>query len=253
MNDFWAQFDKSYRLFSQFCDSDDWHRILKAVAGAVAQYAGNPDSQISILDVGCGSGVATQTICEMVYSASGCFPTLVTVEPSVMARSRLETNILQDSDCGPLRHNIAQLDALPADLRVDAILFLHSTYYIDDLSNALENLVKSHLRPTGAVCALVLPENSPFFMDLPCLPNCSDALEAMFKRLGLEVSSFTLKSRFLFPEGGEFSDAEYDALRRFWMPSARNLQDFKMRVKEYHAQSEIDFQDHLLVGKSVAK
>lgn len=254
MTDFWTQFDKSYRLFSQYCDSDDWHLILKAVAGAVVKYAGNPNCQISILDVGCGSGAATQTVCEQIYSRTGCFPSLSVVEPSSMARGRLTSNTLLKADCGPLHHAVEQVSKLPADLKVDAILFLHSTYYICDLQKDLSILVNTHLRPGGAVCALVLPEQSPFFLGLPCLANCSDTVEGTFRALNLATHSVTLRSRFLLPKGGEFTDAEWEALRRFVMPSATSVAAFKERLNEHkNHEGQIDFQDHLLIGKLSAK
>lgn len=249
MIDFWAQFDKSYRLFSQFCNSDDWHTILRAVAGAITNYAGGPDCQISLLDVGCGSGVASQTVCKQIYARSGCFPSLFVVEPSAIARRRVESTVLSRADCGPLHRIAEQLEKLPVDLKVDAILFLHSTYYIEDLEKTLPNLVRSHLRVNGVVCALVLPEQSSFFLDLPSLPNCSDAIEAIFESIPLKTHSVTLKSRFMFPKSGDFSDAEFDALRRFWMPSARTPVEFKQRLDSYkNHDGEMDFQDHLLIG-----
>lgn len=254
MTDFWAQFDKSYRLFSQFCDSDDWHLILKVVAGAVVKYAGNPSCQISILDVGCGSGAATQTVCEQIYARTGCFPSLSVVEPSSMARGRLASNTLHNTDCGPLHHTVEHLDNLPTDLKVDVILFLHSTYYIDDLENNVKRLVNSHLRPGGAICALVLPERSPFFLGLPCLTNCSDAVERIFTSMNLATRSVTLRSRFLLPKGGEFTEAEWEALRKFVMPSATSVAAFKERFNQQKDRDgQIDFQDHLLIGKKSAK
>lgn len=254
MTDFWAQFDKSYRLFSQYCDSDDWHLILKVVAGAVVKYAGNPTCQIAILDVGCGSGAATQTVCEQIYARTGCFPSLSVVEPSSMARGRLASNTLPNADCGPLHHAVGQINQLPAELKVDAILFLHSTYYIDDLEKDLATLVNTHLRPGGAVCALVLPEQSPFFFGLPCLANCSDAVEQTFQALSLTTHSVTLRSRFLLPKGGEFTDSEWEALRKFVMPSATTVAAFKERLNQYKDHDgQIDFQDHLLIGMKPAK
>lgn len=254
MSDFWTQFDESYRLFSQFCDSDDWHLILKVVAGAVIKYAGNPNCQISILDVGCGSGVASETICEQIYVRTRCFPSLSVVEPSSKARGRLKSNTLSDSFCGPLKHTAEKLASLPSDLKVDAILFLHSTYYIEELEKQLKKVVDSHLRPTGAVFALVLPDQSPFFLDLPHLANCSDEVEAMFKSMNLETYSVLLKSRFRLPKGGEFSDAELDSLRKFVMPSANSSSEFKKRLADYtNHDGEIDFQDHLLIGKKKTK
>jgi hypothetical protein len=250
MIDFWTQFDKSYRLFSQFCDSDDWHIIIKAVAGAIIEYAGNPNCQISILDVGSGNGVASQTLCEQIYSRTRCFPSLSVVEPSSIARGRLESNILFSSDSGPLIYASEIVEYLPSDLKVDAILFLHSTYYIDEMDKLLKKLVDTHLRQGGAVCVLVLPEQSPFFLNLPCLDNCSDAIEKMFKLMNLETHSFLLQSRFLFPKGGEFADAELDVLRKFFMPSVGSTTAFKKRLNDYkNHNGEIDFQDHLLIGK----
>lgn len=254
MTDFWAQFDKSYRLFSQFCDSDDWHLILKVVAGAITKYAGNPNCQISILDVGCGSGAGSQTVCEQIYSKTGCFPSLSIVEPSSIARDRLKSNTLPGSDGGPLNLAAETIDSLPSDLKVDAILFLHSTYYIEEMEKQLKKPVDSHLRPGGAVCALVLPEQSPFFLGLPPLTNCSNEVETIFKSMNLDTRSVTLKSRFLLPKGGAFTDAEMDALRKFFMPIANSSAEFKKRLDDYrNHDGQIDFQDHLLIGKKPVK
>jgi len=165
MIDFWTEFDKSYRLFSQFCDSDDWHRILRAVAGAVIHHVELTDCQLSLLDVGCGSGVASETICEQIYSQTRCFPSLSVVEPSSIARDRFSANILANADAGPLKHSFRTICEIPSDFKVDAILFLHSTYYLDDLEKELRRLVDSNLRPGGAVFTLVLPEQSPFFWE----------------------------------------------------------------------------------------
>ena len=253
MIDFWVQFDKSYRFFSQFCDSDDWHLILKAVAGAVIEYAGNPSCQISILDVGSGNGVASQTLCEQIYSRTRCFPSLSVIENSSMAQDRLKSNILFSSDCGPLKYATERAEKLPSDFKVDAILFLHSTYYIDEINKLLKKLVDTHLRPGGAVIVLVLPEQSPFFLDLPRLDNCSDAIETMFKTMNLETHSFTFQSRFLFPKGGEFDDNELDLLRKFFMQNSGSTTEFKNRLNDYkNRNGEIDFQDHLLIGKKNA-
>ncbi len=252
MIDFWTQFDKSYRLFSQFCDPDDWHTILKVVAGAIIRHAYVPECQISLLDVGCGNRIASETICEIIYARTRCFPSISIVEPSPIARERLVNNALADSDCGPLTHTYKTLDDVPDDLTVDGIMFLHSTYYIDGMEDKLRKLVECNLRSKGAVFALVLPEQSPFFLGAPCLMNCSDAVELLFHKLGLEIRTSTLKSCFYLPGNGGFTDAEADLIRKFFLPAADSANRFRRILNQYlGAEREIDFQDHLLVGRKM--
>jgi hypothetical protein len=168
-----------------------------------------------------------------------------------MARGWLDANILRTTHCGPLVSVAENFDRIAEDLKVDAILFLHSTYYFDDFQNVLERLTTSHLRAAGIVCALVLPEQSPFFLNLPPLQNCSDAVEAAIKAVGLKPYPLTLKSRFRLPKGGELTDSEWQLLQQFFIPDSKNLAEFKKRLHSYVSdQEEIDFQDHLIVGKS---
>ncbi len=250
MIDFWDEFDKSYRFFCQFCETDDWHIILKAVAGAVVRHTSACDCQLSLLDVGCGTGIATETICEIIYARTRRFPKLSIVEPSPIARQRLAHNALTESDCGPLIHTFETLDDVSDDVKFDGILFLHSTYYIDKIEEKLRRLVERNLRTKGAVFALVLPEESPFFLGAPCLANCSDAVEMTFRKLGLRIRTSTLKSRFYLPGNGGFTDAEADLIRKFFLPAADTANCFRRILSQYLGEErEIDFKDHLLIGE----
>jgi SAM-dependent methyltransferase len=251
MNDPWFAIDKPYRLFSQFCDSDDWHIIVKAVAGALVRFSGKDKEnvQLSFLDVGCGNGAATQTVCEQIYALTGCFPALYAVEPSRLARGRLANNVLAAGAGGPLKAVFEDLEHLAQNLIFDAAIFLHSTYYIEDLASRVQILANRHLRSKGLVAALVLSESSPFFLGLPPLHNCSDEVERTFGSIGLTTKSFVLRSRFIMPRIGGFSDGELEALRMFMAPGVGSVAAFS-KLLDHHAGSrrEMDFQDHLIVG-----
>ncbi len=252
MSDFWKKHDHSYRLFSQFCSTDDWYKITSAIAGAIVKYASSKSCQTSILDIGCGTGTSTETICEQIFTKTRCFPSLTIVEPSQTARERVKAHILPRSKLGPLYNSFSNIKEIPEDYVTDAILFLHSTYYIDNFEESLKDLINFHLRPGGAVFALVLPEQSPFFLDLPPLPNCANKVESLFRLFNLDESSFTLRSRFQFPDGDGFSKAELESLRRFWRPTIPTTEAFGNRLVKYaDATLEIDFQDHLIIGKKL--
>lgn len=253
MIDFWSQFDKPYRLFSQFCDSDDWHVILTAVAGAVMQ-AAKPDVQIALLDVGCGNGVATETICEVVFTQTKVLPKLTVVEPSQKARDRIEGNLLWHSDGGILHGNYKALDDLPGQAKFDAIMFLHSTYYLNNFKRLLKKLVQNHLYPGGKIVVLVLPEDSSFFLGLGALPNCMGAVESDCRDSGLHgIAVHQLQSRFRLPKDCRLSEPEWKLLCSFFRPEGVALEEFKARMKgEFASCAPLDFQDCLVVGTKPA-
>lgn len=251
MSDFWTQFDKPYRFFSQFCDSDDWHTILAAVAGAVTETA-MPNVGMSILDVGCGTGVATETICEMIFSKTKNFPQVTVVEPSKIARDRVEANLLGHHEGGVLKASHKALCELESGVKFDSIMFLHSTYYVSDFTGTLKKLVRNHLYPGGTIVALVLSEDSSFFLQLGALPNCLNSLSHDFRKVGLHgIREHQLQSRFHLPKNWSLSEKEWKSLCTFFRPEGIGVEEFKRRItQELSKDHYLDFQDYLLIAKS---
>ena len=254
MSDFWLQHDKSYRLFSQYCDTDDWHNILKAVAGAITEVA-KPKCQMSLLDVGCGTGIATETICERIFSNTKNFPQLTVVEPSQVARSRVAANLLYQSEGGVLRNVYASLNELPENARFDVIMFLHSTYYIRNFQATIKVLVERHLYPGGKIVMLVLPEESSFFLQLTALQNCMSGVKHDLQSIGLhDIKDHHLQSRFLLPESYNLTENEWKSLCQFFRPEGIELEQFKKLIKRDMAiNNSLDFQDYLVTGKKPKK
>jgi SAM-dependent methyltransferase len=251
MSDFWNEFDEAYRLFSQYCDTNDWHRILESIAGAVAATKPASGSALTVLDVGCGNAVATQTICEQVFAATGWFPQLGVVEPSIIARERLYGHLLVSSTGGPMELAAKSIEAIPANRQFDAIVFVHSTYYVAHLADQLQVLVDVHLAPSGAVIVLALPRYSPFFLGLPPLPHCADEVHMILSRMGLRVESYQLRSRFRLPT--QVSAVQWEHLMRFMAPHVSDLTSFQALVKQFLCKARVaDFGDHLLVGRRTA-
>lgn len=250
MTDFWSQFDKSYRFFSQFCDTDDWHVILAAVAGVVTE-AAKPNVQMSLLDVGCGIGIATETICELIFAKTKSLPQLTVVEPSQIARDRITANLLCHNDGGALKATYKSLDELPDGTKFDAIMFLHSSYYIANFKKALQKLVQHHLYPGGTITVLVLPEDSSFFLQLGALPNCMESVQSNFRDCGLHgITVYQLQSRFRLPKDCSLTENEWKSLCSFVRPEGIKIEEFKARIKrEYAGGRPLDFQDCLVLGK----
>lgn len=246
--DFWTSIGDAYRIFSAYCRYDDWQHILNVLADRIVQI--NDRTSSCILDVGCGLGRNTLSISEALFTRTGHRPIVDIVEPSLLARSTVQNLIPTHSQGGFLRSEYGSIGEL--DKReYDAVLFLHSTYYINQLQEQLSVLTKKHLRTDGKLLFLVLPGTSPFFIRSQRLPNTAERLELMLDELHLARQSLSLSSRFLFGHKHLLTTETVSSLRRFMNCEDMTDEEFCDVLLQKANRGEIDFGDRLIIAGRV--
>jgi len=244
--DFWASLGEAYRVFSAYCRYDDWHHILNILVDRIVQI--NARTSVCLLDVGCGLGRNTLSISEALFTRTGHRPVIDVVEPSSIARSTVRALMPPHSRGGFLRTEYIDLGELD-EQEYDAILFIHSTYYITNLQEQIQSLAQRHLRPEGKLLFLVLPGASPFFLDSGPLPNTAEKVELILDELRLLRHSMSLPSRFLFGDGRFLLTADTaSSLRQFMKCESMTDDEFCNVIADRAKHGAIDFGDRLIIG-----
>lgn len=248
IRDFWDKHDVNYRVFSHFCDTEDWHNILKAVA---AQFRWDDGLSRSILDIGAGTGINTTALLEILYAQQYCRHFVSTLEPSGKARERIEHNIIYENDGGFLREIFATYSEL-GDRKFDAILFLHSSYYVPDFERQLAQLFRDNLYDGGVIVIVVLSRDSPFFLGHPpSVPNTAEDITQWVKAVGYKYDVKILPSHFRLPRGLRPDQPLFSHLFSFVCDHTQiDASEFNIKVARHLMCDDsigVDLKDRLIV------
>ena len=248
IRDFWAKHDINYRVFSHFCDSEDWHNILKSIA---AQFRWDDGLSRSVLDVGAGTGINTTALMEILYAQQNCRHFVSTLEPSAKARERIEHNIIYEKDGGFLRDIFATYSELNGR-KFDAIVFLHSSYYVTDFEQQLTQLYRDNLYEGGVIVIVTLSRDSPFFLGYPpSVPNTAESITQWIKAVGFKYDVKILPSHFRLPQGLAPDQKLFDHLFSFICDHTQiDASDFNARLATHLISGDrngVDLKDRLIV------
>jgi SAM-dependent methyltransferase len=246
--DFWQKHDIHYRLFSQFCDLDDWYNILLTIASHFTWKG--PRVSRALLDVGAGTGINTNALLEMLYAKHQVRHVVSVVEPSSIARKRIATNVVPELEGGFLRHVFAHFSEL-GNRRFDGVLFLHSTYYIPDFELVLRRTVREHTEKGGVVVCAALAGNSPFFLgQTPAQPNLSEDIERIAKANRWRYDVQLLPSHYRVPDTIQLAERTLKHLHSFVCDgTAMTFQDFVSAFRTHLVTASgagVDLKDRLI-------
>lgn len=247
MYDFWALHDKGYRLFSQFCDPNDWYNILRGVADELQGNSLNHKSK-HLLDIGAGTGQNTQLLLELLFANGGPRDIITAVEPSELARGRIKNSLLLQADGGFLARILTDIDQIGPD-RFDAIVLLHSSYYIPDFEKVLSRLYTRNLHDRGSLVVLALSAQSPFFLGrAACYKNVAEEIMAVAARNGWATKTFNYRSQFRFPAWLKLSEPSNQQLYKFIANgSGLTYREYRERFEQYMvSDSGVDLRDRLI-------
>jgi len=244
--DFWKEYGEGYILFSQLFSYENWQTILSRIASEISNVRSS--ASVSILDVGSGYGINILNILQMLYSEKKVRHILDVVEPSEQARLILRALIPNETLGGFLRNVYSSI----ADISVkvfDAVLVMHSSYYIDSFETELAKIYNQNVTVGGLVILLALPDTSPFFLQRKelYLPNTSTRIKGYLNREGIEYKTFALRSRFLFPNKIILSKKGMNALYKFMTRGLIPEPEFIVALDKLRSGEAVDFGDELIV------
>ena len=235
-------------MFSKFCDFNDWQSILNRIASEIIEVQDN--KPLSILDVGAGLGINTECIANIVFTHRKIRNSIDIIEPSQHAREIARRLMVSEDKGGILRNFFPNLSDINTR-KYDVVIFLHSTYYINDFYNWLQKIFRNNLREGGKVLVLAIPSDSPFFLDPKlALPHTSSQIKYYLSQKGFEFTPYSLTSKFYINTHFIFSEIEIDHLYHFMTSSKSNIisrEEFCERLKSKASSGVIDFQDELIV------
>lgn len=199
--EFWTDSAGGYAALSMLSNPDDWAHIIDAIAGEISSSLTSKSAFCRFLDVGTGLGETAFRLSQRLLATYRIRSRATLVEPSAQARdsARLRWLPLSFQDGASIFDSV---EAVPAAERFDAILYIHSTYYVSDLRAQIRRL-RSRLSRGGIFVFLVLPKESPFFLGLGDLghKNLAEAVEGLLISEGFRTSLTPLVSRLTVPEG----------------------------------------------------
>jgi SAM-dependent methyltransferase len=247
--EFWAARQPGYANLCYISDPDDWHEILAAVTSQIA-CVGDAERPLRLLDIGSGTGTTIAAISQRLLATYKRSSAASLVEPSVRARAASRV-LFSESDhtFGTIR-TYSDVDGLPRSDKFDAVLYIHSTYYIGELSTQLRQILSSHVSPGGVVIVLALPQTSPFYLGRAerAQKNSAEAVVAIFADLDLATEVHTLTSRISVPPGLWEDDTLVADWRAFLGYGDWELERVRRGLRT-HLLDGTDLADKLIVGK----
>ena len=252
INDFWTKFGQAYLVFSKFCDYEDWQSILKRIAEEIIAIQAN--RPLAVLDVGAGYGINTMYISNIVFNHSRIRSVIDIIEPSKQARETAINLLVREVNGGTLKDAFSNLAEI-GKRKYDIILFLHSSYYIQDFHTWLKKIYVTNLRQGGKILILAIPDDSPFFIDPRSrLQFTSSQLKFTLSQGGFDFTPHQLRSRFYVNTNFVISSTEADQLYLFMAQTQipnMSKEEFCLKLKEKASDGVINLGDELLVIRKI--
>lgn len=246
--DFWTHSGGGYAALSMLSNPDDWAHIIDAIAGEISSSLAAKSAFCRFLDVGTGLGETAFRLSQRLLATYRIRSRATLVEPSARARdcARLRWLPLSYQDGASI---VDTVEAVPDAERFDAILYIHSTYYVSDLRAQIRYL-RSRLARGGIFVFLALPKESPFFLGLGDLghKNLADAVDELLVSEGFQTCVTPLVSRVTIPE----SLWDSPGWRALWMkmyPTTFDEAQLQERLPSY-IRDGTNLADRLIVAKA---
>lgn len=197
---FWHLYRESYNLLSAFTSPDDWQCELKTIAAKIAGMAGIRQ-KIEVADIGAGNGMTSKQIADRLSFDFGIASRWTLTEPNATSRT-LQLSVFPTTSAG------YRLEKAVYDLPVgngrqfDFILFLHSSYYTEDMHERIIRYRADNLNPGGSLLILAMERTSPFFLGSSTLAphHTATDIERFLRARGIEHSIHRLPMRMRVPE-----------------------------------------------------
>jgi hypothetical protein len=188
---------RSYQAFSYYCRFTDWLAITYAVAAELAR-SNLHNRKLRLLDVGSGPCASTNIVSKQLLDHFGKESSWDVVEPLEELIYSAQFVMQGDGERNGIRNRYQNLDLVPADTYggYDAILFMHSTYYIHDLHGILDKVIARRWGLNTALIFLALPKSSAFFLGQEPLVynNAAEDVEQECRKRNFRVHKHILRS-----------------------------------------------------------
>lgn len=190
---FWKLDAQGYSVFGHYHSHLDWMIMRNRIIDVIVEASSGQPAKI--LDVGCGKGWNIQEIADTVLARTHERPTLDIVEPDSFARNVTESLLVPLQYSGMLGCSFSDIRQVKSR-KYDAILFMHSGYYIKDFDQEIKRLADGSLNHDGVIIVQTLPQDSAFFLNTTYLPNTTGDVLAAGNKVG-HACAERFQSRFL--------------------------------------------------------
>lgn len=244
--EFWRSSGEAYAALCLFSNPDDWENILDAIAARILDSVRPGMESLRILDVGAGIGETSFRIGQRLLSKSSVMPEFALVEPSDFARSCAIARLGTNRCLGGTRY-YRRLRDIEQEPLFDTVLYIHSTYYIPELSDHLKRAIDLTRRPCRFVI-LAMPSTSPYFLGLGRLGHMNvaeDIIDAL-ERIGLATQVQELRMRLNIPRNF-WSEQDCSKLFSSLYPAHYNEAKLIKRFPSYLPHG-IDLKDWLITA-----
>jgi len=189
---FWSELGGPYQAFSTLSDEGDWQSIIRQIATVVAP---NAEAPLKILDYGSGLGTTAASIRRCLYGDHGLLSSWTLYDPDEFARNASTFSMPEIS----ARLSVSIVDEVPENREFDIVLFVHTSYYLDQFEDVLDRSFRELLAMrNGQVICVVMPKASPFF--IKGLNNAhvwaAERIVSVAKKKGFKCDVIKLRSRF---------------------------------------------------------
>lgn len=238
-NSFWEEIGKEYSIFSQYCNHYDWNVIIEHIAEQINNIKQNEPT--SILDVGCGWGNNIKTIMDLLLIKTHIRNKLDVVEPSKAMKKLIAMLLKRYNEGGYLDLFYEELQFIKK--QYDCILFMHSSYYIENFFEILKWLFQEKLKKMGKIIILSLPSDSDFFLgeNELILPNTSDKISTVLQKNKIYFDKTRFNSRFTQPEMSD--EIVLKTLYKFITMNNVPYQNF---IEFLNTNKIVDFKDEII-------
>src|SRR4029077_20623572 len=211
--------------------------------------ASTVDMPLVLIDVGAGEGTTTYALMNRLLTNYKRPSTAFLIEPSPAARAASGLRFASPRHRFGTAQICSDITDIPKQTRADAILFIHSSYYIMNIENHLRVLITQNLKKQGIVLFLVLGKGSPFFLgeEARWARTSPDNIVTMCEDLGLQVETLNLTSRITVPSGLWDDDEVVGEWQRFLGYDDWTRDQMRRGLRRYLTDGT-DLRDVLIVG-----
>jgi SAM-dependent methyltransferase len=238
---------RGYALLSAISDPDDWADIINSIAAEIAVAGPSLSCRRHVVDVGAGSGHTALRISQRLLNTHRIECELCLVEPDGEARHAIQLLFSEFPGIGGAQIT-DDLKWRGSSTAIDAALFVHSSYYIEDLREIVASVGRK-LALGGRLIFVAMSQESPFFMGYGRMghKNVAEDIHAVLLEAGYETRAVPLVSRVTIPPDLWNSPESIES----WMglfPEPRLDIDWHAKLMEYITDGT-DLSDRLIVGK----
>lgn len=248
---FWDDSGAECCSFQHSCNYQDWANILKAVARNLETSSEHISQdkafkKTKYLDIGSGFTHNIREIISILKFEHKILSNWDCYEPDTAVADIVSRKTVSQNR-HPLGINNIFTDIAQFADSYDSILFMHSSYYVDDFEKTLLNL-KDKLNG-GSIIVLRVAEHSPFYLFDEQIPRNGSYSE--FTKLGFSVESEYHKVAIDIPEEMMSSSTFMRQMYLFFFQGDTTLVDYERFRKKFQRiySGKIDLVDEILLLK----